>query len=101
VSQTELLRDVVALLNKAGIPYMVVGSYASSFYGEPRMTRDIDIVVDPAEDALRALDELVDRDRSRAFPFSLRRPRMSRYQSWKGPQHRAQIDKSMTSRRSF
>ena len=27
------------------IPYAVVGSYASTAWGEPRMTRDIDIVI--------------------------------------------------------
>ena len=47
VSQSELLRAAVAWLDQAGIPYMIVGSYASTFHGEPRMTRDIDVVVDP------------------------------------------------------
>lgn len=42
---------------------MVVGSFASSFHGEPRMTRDIDLVVDPTPDSTRLLVELVDRDR--------------------------------------
>jgi len=42
---------------------MVVGSYASTFHGEPRMTRDIEIVVDPSESSLEVLVDLVDRDR--------------------------------------
>jgi hypothetical protein len=28
-----------------GIPYMLTGSMAMSYYAQPRMTRDIDIVV--------------------------------------------------------
>jgi hypothetical protein len=34
---------------------MLTGSLASSFHGEPRSTRDIDIVIDPPADALLAL----------------------------------------------
>ncbi len=63
MSQAQLLRDVIVLLEAAGIPYMVVGSYASAFHGEPRMTRDIDVVVDPTERSLERLADLVDRDR--------------------------------------
>ena len=35
----------VAPLNAAGIEYMVTGSVASTMYGEPRLTHDIDLVV--------------------------------------------------------
>jgi hypothetical protein len=35
----------VAPLEKAGIRYMITGSVASSIYGEPRNTLDIDLVV--------------------------------------------------------
>jgi len=35
----------VAPLNAAGIDYMVTGSVASTMYGEPRLTHDIDLVV--------------------------------------------------------
>jgi len=33
-------------LNHAGIPYMVSGSVAAIFYGEPRMTHDLDLIVE-------------------------------------------------------
>ena len=52
-TQGELLGRITRLLDEVGIPYMVVGSLASSFHGEPRQTRDIDIVIDPDADALR------------------------------------------------
>jgi len=35
----------VRKLNELGIRYMVSGSVAATFYGEPRMTNDVDIVV--------------------------------------------------------
>jgi hypothetical protein len=35
-------------LEGAGIPWMITGSTASAFYGEPRATQDLDIVLDPA-----------------------------------------------------
>ncbi|HQR46116.1 MAG TPA: hypothetical protein PLB02_00255 [Thermoanaerobaculia bacterium] len=41
-------------LERAGICYMVSGSFASVLYGEPRATRDVDVVVDPTEDQLRS-----------------------------------------------
>lgn len=45
--QTELdiLRDVTKRLDRAGIQYMLTGSFALNYYAEPRMTRVIDIVV--------------------------------------------------------
>jgi len=36
----------VEVLERIGIPYMVVGGFAATLYGEPRMTLDVDIVVD-------------------------------------------------------
>lgn len=53
----ELLAGIGARLEAAGIPYMVTGSVASSFHGEPRATRDIDIVIDPGPEALDAFVE--------------------------------------------
>jgi hypothetical protein len=37
---------VVGVLERLSIPYMVVGGFAAIFYGEPRLTLDVDIVVD-------------------------------------------------------
>lgn len=41
----DLISLFVAPLEKAGISYMITGSIASSIYGEPRNTLDIDLVV--------------------------------------------------------
>lgn len=52
---TELLADMVRRLDAAHIAYMITGSTASAYYGEPRATRDLDIVIDPRPDTLAAL----------------------------------------------
>ena len=44
--QLEFLGYVVGRLEAAGVPYMLTGSVAMSLYGQPRMTRDIDLVVE-------------------------------------------------------
>lgn len=49
-----IFRDLLRRLEGAGIPYMVVGSVASIVYGEARLTRDMDVVVDiRPEDTVR------------------------------------------------
>ena len=42
-----LLAGTIAQLERAGVPYMITGSVASSYHGEPRATRDLDVVIDP------------------------------------------------------
>ncbi|MBM4440744.1 MAG: hypothetical protein FJ027_10000 [Candidatus Rokubacteria bacterium] len=44
--ELDVLRIVTGRLDADGIPYMVTGSMAVNYYAVPRMTRDIDIVVD-------------------------------------------------------
>ncbi|HEV8672743.1 MAG TPA: hypothetical protein VGX21_01745 [Methylomirabilota bacterium] len=44
--ELEVLKSVARRLDDLGIPYMVTGSMATSYYAVPRMTRDIDIVVE-------------------------------------------------------
>jgi hypothetical protein len=46
MTQADLLRYVVDTLEALGIDYMITGSQASIYYGEPRFTQDIDIVAD-------------------------------------------------------
>ena len=60
MDQIEFLRRLMDVLDRLGVPHMVVGSLASIAYGEPRMTQDIDVVVD--------LDERHVEPLCRAFP---------------------------------
>ena len=45
MSQQELVKKVVEFLTGHHIPYMMTGSMVSSLQGEPRLTHDIDIIV--------------------------------------------------------
>jgi len=50
----EVLEDVVDRLRRARVPYMISGSVAMNHYAVPRMTRDLDLVVELSpEDAAR------------------------------------------------
>lgn len=70
--EADVLKIVVQRLDGAGIPYMVTGSMAVAFYALPRMTRDVDLVVElSTEDtdrlcALFAADFYLDPDTVRA-----------------------------------
>jgi len=55
VSATDLVLRLVALFERLAIPYMLVGSFSSNYYGRPRSTRDADFVVVLPEDKLAAL----------------------------------------------
>ncbi|MGQ0635770.1 MAG: nucleotidyltransferase [Planctomycetaceae bacterium] len=47
---------MIQALNAAGIPYMLVGSFSSNFYGIPRSTQDADFVVELSEKPLSSLE---------------------------------------------
>lgn len=51
----DAFRRVVGALEGASIPFMLTGSFASSFHGVPRATQDIDLVIAPNTDQLRIL----------------------------------------------
>ena len=44
--QCSILKLVTERLDAAGIAYMLTGSIAAGYYAQPRMTRDIDLVVE-------------------------------------------------------
>ncbi len=50
-----ILRLLVESMEELGIGYMLTGSLASSFHGDPRATQDIDLVIDGERRALDAL----------------------------------------------
>jgi len=52
--QVGFLEQLVAKLDAAGIPYMVSGSMASSVWGEPRASYDVDLVIAPTAEQLGA-----------------------------------------------
>jgi hypothetical protein len=50
MTQAELLRYLVDVLETLGAEYMIGGSQASIYYGEPRLTRDVDVIVALSDD---------------------------------------------------
>jgi hypothetical protein len=54
MSALEVFRRITAALDQAGIPYMLTGSFASAYYGAPRSTQDIDLVIEATPAQLRA-----------------------------------------------
>ncbi len=44
-NELDIVRDVSRRLDGAGISFMLTGSMAMNYYAQPRMTRDIDVVV--------------------------------------------------------
>jgi hypothetical protein len=63
VNLHEVLREIVERLDDAGVAYMLAGSVASSLHGEPRSTRDIDLVIEATPEQLGRFVDGLDRDR--------------------------------------
>lgn len=57
LNSTELVLQFIDALERAKVPYMLVGSYSSNYYGRPRATKDADFVAIIAPDQLRAVSE--------------------------------------------
>lgn len=56
-NELDIVRDVSQRLDRAGIDYMLTGSMAMNYYAQPRMTRDIDLVLALAtSDTSKVLD---------------------------------------------
>jgi hypothetical protein len=55
MTAADLFGRMVARLEAVGIPYMLTGSFASAYHGRPRATQDIDFVIAPTPDQIRAL----------------------------------------------
>ena len=53
-SQHAFIADILSLVTAAGIPYMITGSLASTYYGRPRTTQDIDLVIEADANRLNA-----------------------------------------------
>jgi hypothetical protein len=50
VNQGVFFVAVLDALEKSHVPYMIAGSVAAMLYGEPRMTNDMDVVVELGQD---------------------------------------------------
>jgi hypothetical protein len=59
----QVIQRFAALLDAAEVPYMLTGSFASGFYGSPRASQDIDIVISPKLGSLKKLLKLLPEDK--------------------------------------
>lgn len=57
MEQNDILRFAIDALERLQLRYMLVGSLASTMYGEPRMTQDIDMVIELELDQVRSFCE--------------------------------------------
>jgi hypothetical protein len=55
----QILERIALALENLRIPYMVIGGQAVLLYGEPRLTRDIDITLGAGPDRLPAIMALI------------------------------------------
>ena len=46
MTQEEIAKRVVTALEDNGVPYMLTGALAVNYYGRPRLTHDIDVIVE-------------------------------------------------------
>ena len=57
VNEVDIVRDISRKFEQADVAYMLTGSMAMNYYAQPRMTRDIDVVVAIApKDVQRLID---------------------------------------------
>ena len=54
MSVPEVFQRITTALDRAGIGYMLSGSFASAYYGSPRSTLDIDLVIEATAAQLHA-----------------------------------------------
>jgi hypothetical protein len=45
LGELEVLKIISERLETAGVAFMLTGSFAMAYYGQPRMTRDLDLIV--------------------------------------------------------
>jgi hypothetical protein len=58
MNEIDIVRDISRRFERANIPYMLTGSMAMNYYAQPRMTRDIDVVVAISRDDVARVAEL-------------------------------------------
>jgi hypothetical protein len=55
----KLLKKIANELNNNNIPYMVIGGQAVLLYGEPRLTKDIDLTLGIGIDGLKDINSII------------------------------------------
>ena len=58
MTEIDIVRDISQRFEQAQIAYMLTGSMAMNYYAQPRMTRDIDVVIAISPDDVRRVAAL-------------------------------------------
>lgn len=58
MQELDLFRIFIERLNKLNITYIITGAAASIIYGEPRMTHDLDMVIEIKEDEIESFTKI-------------------------------------------
>jgi pimeloyl-ACP methyl ester carboxylesterase len=59
---SEVFDRITSALGEAGIAYMLAGSFASAYYGAPRTTQGVDLVIRATADQLRTFVQILPPD---------------------------------------
>jgi len=60
--QPQLVIEVINILSKNNIEYMLTGSFVSSLQGEPRLTHDIDLIINLNQDEAKKISGVFSKD---------------------------------------
>jgi len=58
MNEIDIVRDISRRFEQSDIPYMLTGSMAMNYYAQPRMTRDIDVVIAIAPEDVQRITAL-------------------------------------------
>ena len=61
-NEFEILKDISERFDKIELPFMLTGSFAMSYYANPRMTRDLDFVIELDTNKIDSLVKVVEND---------------------------------------
>lgn len=61
-TELDVLRDITQRLEGAQIAFMLTGSMAMNYYAQPRMTRDIDLVIELDGEQVESIFQLFEAD---------------------------------------
>jgi hypothetical protein len=68
--EPDLFRIFVSRLNRLNVRYMITGAVAGIMYGEPRLTHDVDLVIELHPDANPGIFTNAIPKRTKLLPFS-------------------------------
>lgn len=58
-----VVQRITSALDQAGIEYMLTGSFASAYYGSPRSTQDIDMVIAASDEQLETFAKFLPKNK--------------------------------------